>query len=79
MDTNTAIKKRLLEICEKNGVTLTSLCLKSGITPSTLFDFMSGKTKSPTVLTIKKLCGGINMNLSEFFEASYFIELEEDE
>ena len=44
----------------------------ASLTPSTIFDFMSGKSKCPKVITIKKICSGANITLEEFFAKEYF-------
>ncbi len=71
-----AIKKRILEL-PKGSQSLTALCLNSDITPSTVFDFIYGKSKYPNILTIKKLCDGSGITLKEFFDKEYFLENEE--
>lgn len=77
MDTDKAIKTRINEILKEKGISLTALCLNSNITPSTIFDFMSGKSKCPKVITIKKLCAGANITLAEFFNRDYFNDFED--
>ena len=72
MNLDNAIRKRIEEIVTDNKTTLTALCLNSNITPSTIFDFMYGKSKCPKVITIKKLCSGANITLEEFFARDYF-------
>lgn len=72
MDTDKAIKTRIYEILDEKKMTLTALCLNSNVTPSTVFDFMSGKSKCPKVITIKKLCAGSGITLAEFFDRAYF-------
>lgn len=72
MNINEAIKKRINEIVETNNTTLTSLCLNSNLTPSTIFEFMYGRSKCPKVITIKKICAGANITLEEFFARDYF-------
>ena len=72
MNIDEAIRKRINEIVEINTTTLTALCLNSNLTPSTIFDFMSGKSKCPKVITIKKICLGANITLAEFFARDYF-------
>ena len=57
---------------EENKTTLTALCLNSNLTPSTIFDFMYNKSKSPKIVTIKKLSVGGNITLEEFFARDYF-------
>ena len=76
MDLNKAldesIRKRINEILEDKNITLTALCLNSNLTPSTVFDFMYNKSKSPKIITIKKLCVGAGITLQEFFSRDYF-------
>ena len=72
MDLNQAIITRINELLQEREITLTALCLESNLTPSTVFDFMAGKSKCPKVITIKKLCMGANITLQEFFDRDYF-------
>ena len=77
MQLNEAIKKRINELLEEQNTTLTALCLNSNLTPSTIFDFMAGKSKSPKIITIKKLCAGANITLEQFFARNYFNDINE--
>lgn len=77
MNLDEAIRLRINEIVVENKTTLTALCLNSNLTPSTVFDFMSGKSKCPKVITIKKLCTGANITLAEFFSSDYFNNTED--
>ncbi|MBQ8444453.1 MAG: helix-turn-helix transcriptional regulator [Clostridia bacterium] len=77
MTLNEAIKKRILELVEERNISLTSLCLNSNLTPSTLFEFMYKKTKFPTIITIKKICYGAGITLEEFFSPSYFNDFDD--
>ena len=66
-----AIRKRIGELAD-NEDSLTALCLNSNLTPSTVFDFMHGKSKYPKIITLKKLCTGAGITLKEFFDREYF-------
>lgn len=77
MTTEQAVRTRINEIVTERQKSLTSLCLDAGITPSTVFDFMVGKSKCPKVSTLKKFCQGAGITLKEFFDRSYFDD-EED-
>lgn len=72
MNLDEAIRTRINELVDENKTTITALCLNSNLTPSTVFDFMSGKSKCPKVITIKKLCAGANITLEQFFARDYF-------
>lgn len=77
MDIDNALRKRIKELLTQQQTTLTALCLNSNITPSTVSDFMSGKSKHPKIITIKKLCAGAGITLEEFFARDYFNDFEE--
>lgn len=77
MNLDEAIRKRINEILSEKKINLTNLCLNSNLTPSTIFDFMYGKTKSPKAITIKKICVGSNITLSDFYNRDYFNDTKE--
>lgn len=77
MTTNEAIIKRVYEVCEEKKVTICDACLKGGMSPSALYDVIKGRTKSSTVITIKRFCEGAGITLKEFFDRPYFNEMEE--
>lgn len=77
MNIDEALRKRILELMAQNNTTLTALCLESNLTPSTIFDFMVGKSKCPKVITIKKLCMGANIKLRDFFDRDYFDDIDD--
>ena len=72
MNLDEAIRKRIYELIDEKNIKLSALCLNSNLTPSTVFDFMYGKSKSPRIITIKKICTGAGISLSEFFNRDYF-------
>ena len=77
MEIDKAIRTRIMEILNTKKITLTALCLDSNLTPSTMFDFMSGKSKYPKVITLKKLCLGAGITLKDFFDRDYFNSTED--
>lgn len=71
------IRTRINELVAERETNLTALCLDSNLTPSTVFDFMYAKSKSPKIITLKKLCSGANITLKEFFDRDYFNDNDE--
>lgn len=71
MNFSDALRTRIWELV-KDEKSLTSLCLNSNITPSTVFDFINGKSNYPNMLTIKRLCLGAGITLKDFFDRDYF-------
>ena len=50
----------------------------SGVTQSTVNNIVSGRNRSVTISTIKKLCDGLDMPIEEFFHSDLFRELEQE-
>ena len=50
----------------------------SGVTQSTLNNIVSGRNASATVSTVKKLCDGLDISITEFFSAPEFDGLEQE-
>lgn len=48
------------------------------MTQSTLNNIVSGRNKSVTVSTIKKICDGLEITIQEFFNSKYFDDLEQE-
>lgn len=67
MDIAAKIATEIIELCKEKGITLNKLSDLSGLTQSTIYSIVSGKSRSPQVVTLYKLCEGLNILLSEFF------------
>ena len=77
MDSHTAVRSRILELCRQRHITVNRLATLSGVTQSTLNNIVSGRNNSATVATIKKLCDGLDITLREFFDDPLFEDLEQ--
>lgn len=73
-----AVRYRILELCRASGITVNKLAIISGMTQSTLNNIISGRNKSVTVSTIKKICDGLNITIQDFFDSVYFENLEQE-
>lgn len=73
-----ACKYRITELCNERGITLNKLAIISGITQSTLNNIASGRNRSVTVSTLKKICDGLEITIQDFFNASIFCNLEQE-
>ena len=78
MDTSTAVRQRILELCAQRGITVNRLSTLSGVTQSTVNNIISGRNNSTTVATIKKLCDGLDITLRDFFNTEAFDRLEQE-
>ncbi|MEE1061122.1 MAG: helix-turn-helix transcriptional regulator [Ruminococcus sp.] len=78
MDTRTAVANRLLELCEEKNLTVNALARISAIPPSTLKNIINGGSKNAGIVTLKKLCDGLEISLYDFFDTEIFKTLEQE-
>ena len=78
MDTRTAIIHRLNNLCGQKGWSIHKLATVSGVSPSTVKSILYGNSKNPGVVTIKQLCDGLDISLTEFFAGEEFANLEQE-
>ncbi len=78
MDTYTAVKNRLLVLCEQKQMSIHKLAIESAVPPSTIKNILYGKSKNPGIVTIKMLCDGLGISLVDFFDTEVFRTLEQE-
>ena len=78
MDTSTAVRQRILDLCRQRGITVNRLATISGVTQSTVNNIVSGRNNSTTVSTIQKICDGLGINIQEFFASDIFLSIEQE-
>lgn len=72
------IKNRILQLCKERNITISKLATLSAVSPSSIKSIYYGKSMNPKILTIKKLCDGLDITLGEFFSTPEFDELEQE-
>ena len=78
MTISQAVAKRILDLCGENNITVNKLSTMSAVTQSTVNDIVNGKAKNIGIVTIKKLCDGFGITITEFFETDYFRSLDQE-
>ena len=78
MNIGDAVKERIIELCNENDISINKLSTISGVNQSTLNNIVSGRNKSTTISTIKKICDGLDITIQDFFYSDIFIELEQE-
>ncbi|MGM9644901.1 MAG: helix-turn-helix domain-containing protein [Eubacteriales bacterium] len=78
MNTYTAIKIRLLKLCDEKGMSVHKLAIESAVPPSTIKNILYGKSRNPGIVTLKMLCDGLGVTLTEFFSGPEFKNLEQE-
>ena len=78
MNTKEAIAKRILELCEQKNLAINALANLSGVSPSTVYSMLNDKSLNPGVVSLKKLCDGLDISLRTFFDSPIFDDIEQE-
>ena len=78
MDTITALRTRILRLCEERSITINHLATLAALPPSSVKNILYGKSLNPKLLTIKMICDGLDITLGEFFSTPEFDALEQE-
>ena len=78
MNTKEAVAARILELCKERGISVNALTNISAVPPSTVYSMLNEKSQNPGVVSIKKLCDGLDISLREFFDTDTFDNLEQE-
>lgn len=78
MNVGQAVRERIAELCEEKHITINKLANISGITQSTLNNIMSGRNNSTTISTIQKICDGLEITVTDFFDSPLFLGIEQE-
>ena len=71
-----AIVKRFRQLCQDRNIKYNELATLSGVTPSTVYSMMDSRRKDVSVITVKKLCDGLEISIPNFFNDPLFDYLE---
>ena len=72
------VVQRIYELCRERKITPNALSYMSGVSQSTVKSILNGESKNPGIVTIKKLCDGLDINITEFFNTQEFRSLEQE-
>lgn len=78
VNTVSAVRDRILQLCEERNMSINKLATLSALPPSSVKNILYGKSQNPKLLTIKLLCDGLGITLGEFFSTPEFDALEQE-
>lgn len=78
MRTKEAVAKRIIELCQSKNIAINALANISGVSPSTIYSMLNSKSQNPGVVSIKKICDGLEITVREFFDSDLFDEREQE-
>ncbi len=74
MQLNEAVSARLKELLRERNMTQYQLYMKSGVPKSSISNIINCAYDSVKLRLIHELCQGLEINISDFFDSSYFDE-----
>ncbi len=78
MNTKEAVAKRILQLCNSRKIKVNALGNMAGINPSTIYSMLNSKSQNPGLVSIKKICDGLDISLREFFDDDIFDNLDQE-
>ena len=78
MSTYNVVKNRLLYLLGERKMSIHRLAMESAVAPSSIKNILYGKSLNPGIVTIKMLCDGLGLTLTEFFDTEEFRKLEQE-
>ncbi|MGN1013410.1 MAG: helix-turn-helix domain-containing protein [Clostridia bacterium] len=76
MTVSKAISTRIINICKEKNISINKLANASFLTQSTLQSIIVGDSNNPKLLTISRVCYGLDITLEEFFSDEVFNDLD---
>lgn len=73
------ISKKLLKICSERNISVNKLATMCCLTQSTIQNIIDGNSSNPKVLTIVRICDGLNITLKEFFDDDLFKNVDRED
>ena len=78
MNTKNAVAERIIKLCNQKNIAINALANISGVSPSTIYSMLNEKSQNPGVVSIKKICDGLEISVREFFDSDIFDNLEQE-
>ena len=73
-----AVGLRILELCRERDLAVNGLANLDGIAPSTVYSMLNSKSQNPGVVSIQKICDGLDISVRAFFDSPLFEGLEQE-
>ncbi len=79
MKVNEAVSTKLINICKERNISINKLATISCLTQSTVENIVNCNSKNPKLLTIVRICDGLNIALKDFFDDEIFMGLDRED
>jgi transcriptional regulator with XRE-family HTH domain len=72
------VAERIRELCAMRGISINALANISGLTPSTIYSLLDNSRKDIGIVTIKKICDGLEISIVDFFDTEMFHKCDQE-
>lgn len=72
------VVQRFQQLCRERNIRPNELAALAGVTPSTVYSMLDARRRDVSIVTIKKLCDGLDISLGDFFSTPEFEDLEQE-
>ena len=76
MNAKTAVARRIHALCLERNIAINPLANQCGIAPSTFYSMLNTKSKNTGIVSIQKVCDGLEISSREFFADTLFENLD---
>ncbi|MCH5170892.1 MAG: helix-turn-helix transcriptional regulator [Oscillospiraceae bacterium] len=73
-----AVAQRIINLCKERNIAVNALGNISGVNPSTIYSMLNSKSQNPGVVSIQKICDGLEISIREFFDDDIFNNIEQE-
>ncbi len=73
-----AVAQRIVNLCNERNIAINTLGNISGINPSTIYSMLNSKSNNPGVVSLQKICDGLDISIREFFDDRIFDNIEQE-
>ena len=78
MTTKEAVAQRIIDLCAERNIAVNALANISGVAPSTIYSMLNTKSQNPGVVSIKKICDGLEITVRQVFDSPLFDDTEQE-
>lgn len=76
MNAKEAVARRIQELCVQRGLAINALANLCGVPASTIYSMLNAKSQNPGIISIQKICDGLEISVREFFDDPLFENLD---
>ncbi|MCI5515076.1 MAG: helix-turn-helix transcriptional regulator [Oscillospiraceae bacterium] len=73
-----AVAQRIINLCKERNIAINALGNISGVNLSTIYSMLNTKSKNPGVVSLQKICDGLEISIRDFFNDPLFDNIEQE-